>query len=57
MLYEVITLNMLKMMFQWTKDFERNRSEFEAKLKLYKDKVIRLTDNNNLEFIYDDEGG
>ncbi|GAA0385479.1 AAA family ATPase [Paenibacillus motobuensis] len=50
-------LNMLKMMFQWTKDFERNRSEFEAKLKLYKDKVIRLTDNNNLEFIYDDEGG
>jgi adenylate kinase family enzyme len=41
---------MLKMMYKWTRDFEQNRSSFEAKLKLYQDKVIRLSDNNNLHF-------
>ncbi|MGO4348420.1 hypothetical protein AB4Z45_23285 [Paenibacillus sp. MCAF9] len=41
---------MLKMMYKWTRDFEQNRSGFEAKLKKYKEKVIRLSDNNNLDF-------
>jgi len=41
---------MLKMMYKWTQDFEQSRSSFEAKLKLYKEKVIRLSDNNNLNF-------
>lgn len=41
---------MLKMMYKWTKDFEQNRSGFEAKLKKYKEKVIRLRNNNNLDF-------
>ncbi|MCU6792569.1 hypothetical protein OB236_10575 [Paenibacillus sp. WQ 127069] len=33
---------MLKMMYKWTRDFEQNRGSFEAKLKLYNDKLIRL---------------
>ncbi|OME77175.1 hypothetical protein BK120_26975 [Paenibacillus sp. FSL A5-0031] len=41
---------MLKMMYTWTRDFEQNRSGFEAKLKKYKEKVIRLRDNNDLDF-------
>ncbi|MEC0240128.1 hypothetical protein P4H66_09730 [Paenibacillus dokdonensis] len=41
---------MLKMMFKWTDDFERNRGCFEAKINLYKDKVIRITDNKILNF-------
>lgn len=41
---------MLKMMYKWTRDFEQNRSSFEAKLKLYSEKVIRLSNNNNLDF-------
>ncbi|MGG1638684.1 AAA family ATPase [Paenibacillus sp. NRS-1760] len=41
---------MLKMMYKWTRDFEQNRSGFEAKLKKYNEKVIRLRDNNNLDF-------
>lgn len=39
---------MLKMMYKWTRDFESNRKSFEAKLQLYKNKVIRLTDNRSL---------
>ncbi len=41
---------MLKMMYKWTRDFEQNRDSFEAKLKLYNDKLIRLRDNSNLNF-------
>jgi adenylate kinase family enzyme len=41
---------MLKMMYKWTRDFEQNKSGFEAKLKTYNEKVIRLKDNNNLNF-------
>ncbi len=37
-------LKMLKMMFRWTRDFERGRSEFEAKLARYGDKVCRVVD-------------
>ncbi|NOU86357.1 hypothetical protein GC102_11330 [Paenibacillus sp. LMG 31460] len=38
-------ITMLKMMYKWTHDFESNRPDFEAKLHLYKNKVIRLYDN------------
>lgn len=37
---------MLKMMYKWTNDFERNRDSFEAQLQQYGDKVIRLSDSN-----------
>ncbi|SFF03269.1 Adenylate kinase [Paenibacillus catalpae] len=37
-------LIMLQMMFKWTQDFERNRPSFEAKLRMYEDKVIRIRD-------------
>ncbi|GAA3404130.1 hypothetical protein ACFFNY_02280 [Paenibacillus hodogayensis] len=42
---------MLKLMYKWTRDFENNRESFEAKLQSYKNKVIRLYDNKNLDFI------
>jgi adenylate kinase family enzyme len=42
---------MLQMMFKWTRDFEQNRSSFESKLKLYNEKLIRLRDNSNLNFL------
>ncbi|SFS68550.1 hypothetical protein [Paenibacillus sp. BC26] len=45
-------LKMLQMMFKWTKDFERNRSRFEAKLRMYPDKLIRLHDNNDKEVLF-----
>ncbi|NOU86218.1 AAA family ATPase [Paenibacillus sp. LMG 31460] len=38
---------MLKMMYKWTRDFEQNRSSFETKLKLYNDKLIRLSNDLN----------
>lgn len=41
---------MLKMMYKWTRDFEQSRDGFEAKLKIFDEKVIRLRDNNNLDF-------
>jgi adenylate kinase family enzyme len=42
---------MLKMMYKWTNDFEKNRANFEAKLILHKNKLIRLTDSKNLSFL------
>ncbi|WIV21258.1 hypothetical protein QPK24_11535 [Paenibacillus polygoni] len=38
-------LAMLKMMYKWTSDFEKDREAFEANLSLYNHKLIRLTDN------------
>jgi adenylate kinase family enzyme len=43
-------IQMLKMMYTWTKDFERDRDNFEAKLKRYQNKVIRLHDNKKINF-------
>lgn len=40
-------LAMLKMMYQWTRDFELNRSGFDAKLKRYDEKVIRLRNSKH----------
>ncbi|MBB3114612.1 adenylate kinase family enzyme [Paenibacillus phyllosphaerae] len=42
-------LSMLKMMYKWTRDFEQNRSRFEAKLSHYEAKLIRLKDNRQLK--------
>jgi adenylate kinase family enzyme len=44
-------ITMLKMMYKWTLDFERNRAEFEARLQLYQHKLIRLSDNMDLGFV------
>ncbi len=43
-------LKMLNMMYQWTQHFEENRKTFESRLELYKEKVIRLHDNEDLSF-------
>ncbi|TVY09233.1 hypothetical protein [Paenibacillus cremeus] len=40
--------HMLRMMYKWTRDFECNREQFEAKLQLYQHKVIRVSDNKNV---------
>jgi len=40
-------LNMLKMMYQWTRDFENDRAKFEAKLQRFERKIIRLRNNND----------
>jgi adenylate kinase family enzyme len=42
---------MLKSMYKWTRDFEKNREDYEALLQLYKYKVIRLSDNKDLNFV------
>ncbi|RAP75054.1 AAA family ATPase [Paenibacillus montanisoli] len=44
-------LNMLRMMYKWTRDFERNRDRMEAELQRYPHKVIRLADSDCLEFV------
>ncbi|WP_308638095.1 P-loop NTPase family protein [Paenibacillus silvisoli] len=41
-------LNMLRMMYKWTRDFERNRHRLEAELARYSDKVIRLKDSSTM---------
>ena len=41
--YEV-NLKMLKMMYKWTDDFEKNRHDFEDKLFNYKEKVTVVSD-------------
>ncbi|WP_454190956.1 hypothetical protein [Paenibacillus sp. Marseille-Q7038] len=40
-------LAMLKMMYKWTRDFEKNRDVFEANVSLYNHKLIRLTDTKD----------
>ncbi|PWW02471.1 adenylate kinase family enzyme [Paenibacillus cellulosilyticus] len=41
-------LKMLRNMYQWTNDFERNRAEFEARLKPYQGKIMRVADSKEL---------
>jgi len=36
---------MLRLMYQWTRDFEAGREEFEAMLRSYGKKVIRVSNN------------
>ncbi|WP_042166023.1 hypothetical protein [Paenibacillus gorillae] len=42
---------MLRMMYKWTRDFEANRTSFEAKLERYGDKVVRHSDSRSLDFV------
>jgi len=44
-------LRMLRLMFQWTREFEEGRESFESMLLQYGGKLIRLSDNKNLDFI------
>ena len=37
------SLEMLRMMFKWTQDFEANRAAYEMMLEAYGDKVIRMS--------------
>lgn len=46
-------LAMLKRMYQWTSEFEHNRAQFEAKLRQYADKVIRVTNRRDLAMLMD----
>lgn len=43
-------ITMLKMMYKWTRDFEDNRVDFESRLQLHKEKVIRVYDSRDLSF-------
>lgn len=39
-----VNLKMLKLMYKWTDDFEKNKEEFEEKLFKYRDKIIIVND-------------
>ena len=41
-----VNLEMLKLMYKWTDDFEKTRDEFEEKLFKYKEKIVIVKDNN-----------
>jgi adenylate kinase family enzyme len=43
-------IGMLKKMYKWTSDFERERDGFEFLLESYNHKLIRLSDSGNLDF-------
>lgn len=43
------TLSMFKMMFVWTKEFEKDRSRHEAKLKQYPQKLIWIKSEKELK--------
>lgn len=45
-------IRMLKMMYKWTRDFERERKEFEKRLHPYHQKLIILTDTKKLELFH-----
>ncbi|NGZ77685.1 P-loop NTPase family protein [Saccharibacillus alkalitolerans] len=42
-------LAMLRSMFRWTNEFERNRPKFEAELERYGNKVLRVTESRDAE--------
>lgn len=43
------TLKMLKLMYKWTKDYENKREDFEKHLNNYSNKLIKLTNIEDLE--------
>lgn len=43
------TFEMLRLMFKWTDDFERNKNKYEDMLLLYKHKSIRVKTNKELQ--------
>jgi adenylate kinase family enzyme len=48
------TVNMLKSMYRWSGDFEKNKSDFMKRLQPYQSKVITLKDINNIDSIFND---
>ena len=40
-----VNFEMLKLMYKWTDDFEKNRNEFEGKLFKHKDRIIIVKDD------------
>lgn len=40
-----VNLKMLKLMYKWTNDFEKDKNGFEEKLFKYKDKIIVVKDD------------
>ena len=44
-------INMLRMMYKWTKDFEDNRLAYMLQLGIFKNKLIILSDNQKLNFL------
>lgn len=38
---------MLRNMYRWTRDFERSREEFEARLRPYQSKLVRIADSKD----------
>ena len=36
-------IEMLKLMYKWTNEFEKNKSEFENKIEKYSDKLVKIT--------------
>ncbi|MBQ2909842.1 MAG: AAA family ATPase [Bacilli bacterium] len=40
-----VNLKMLKLMYKWTNDFEKEKNSFEEKLFKYKDKIIVVKDD------------
>lgn len=50
-------LAMLKMMYKWTRDFEKSREAFEADLSLYNHKLIRLSNKKRYKQLITTELG
>lgn len=44
-------IEMLKLMYKWTNEFEKNKSEFENKIEKYSDKLIKITKGKEIEKI------
>lgn len=43
------SIEMLKLMFKWTSDFEKNKNELELMLDTYKEKLIKLNNKNEIK--------
>jgi adenylate kinase family enzyme len=48
------TVHMLKSMYLWSGDFEKNKNDFMKKLDPYKSKVITIKDMNDIDSIFSD---
>lgn len=44
-------IEMLKLMYKWTNEFEKNKSKFENKIEKYSDKLIKITNGKEIEKI------
>ena len=43
------SIDMFKLMFKWTSDFEKNKNELELMLDTYKEKLIKLNNKNEIK--------